>query len=112
MKIATLNRGKESKYLNQYPLVDEDDIYNNDHLKEGDLFYLMNGQEQYIATAYVGRQHKGLGWVLSYDQNEAINTSFSKNNFKLHYKSVIITIILKEPMRLDYLTLKAMVLEV
>ena len=37
----------------------------------------MNGQEQYIATAYVGRQHKGLGWVLSYDQNEAINT-FSK----------------------------------
>ena len=38
----------------------------------------MNGQEQYIATAYVGRQHKGLG-VLSYDrQNEAINTSFSK----------------------------------
>ena len=27
MKIATLNRGKESKYLNQYPLVDEDDIY-------------------------------------------------------------------------------------
>ena len=38
----------------------------------------MNGQEQYIATAYVGRQHKGLGWVLSYDQNEAINTSFRK----------------------------------
>ena len=38
MKIATLNRGKESKYLNQYPLVDEDDIYKNDHLKEGDLF--------------------------------------------------------------------------
>ena len=38
----------------------------------------MNGQEQYIATAYVGRQHKGLGPVLSYDQNEAINTSFRK----------------------------------
>ena len=71
----------------------------------------MNGQEQYIATAYVGRQHKGLGWVLSYDQNEPL-ILFSKNNFKLHYKSVIITITLKEPMRLDYLTLKAMVLEV
>ena len=48
MKIATLNRGKETKYLNHYPLVDEADIYNNDHLKEGDLFYIMNGQEQYI----------------------------------------------------------------
>ena len=71
----------------------------------------MNGQEQYIATAYVGRQHKGLGWVLSYDQNEPLILLF-ENNFKLHYKSVIITITLKEPMRLDYLTLKAMVLEV
>ena len=39
MKIATLNRGKESKYLNQYPLVDEDDIYKNDHLKESHHFY-------------------------------------------------------------------------
>ena len=32
----------------------------------------MNGQEQYIATAYVGRQHKGLGWVLSYDQTKPL----------------------------------------
>ena len=71
----------------------------------------MNGQEQYIATAYVGRQHKGLGWVLSYDQTKPLILLF-ENNFKLHYKSVIITITLKEPMRLDYLTLKAMVLEV
>ena len=40
MKIATLNRGKESKYLNQYPLVDEDDIYKNDHLKKAIYFIL------------------------------------------------------------------------
>ena len=32
MKIATLNRGKETKYLNQYPLIDEEDIYQHDHL--------------------------------------------------------------------------------
>lgn len=32
----------------------------------------MNGQEQYIATAYVGRQHKGLGSVLSYDQTKPL----------------------------------------
>lgn len=34
MKIATLNKGKETKYLNHYPLIDEDDIYAHDHLKE------------------------------------------------------------------------------
>lgn len=82
MKIATLNRGKETKYHNQYPLIDEDDIYAHDHLKEGDLFKLVDGREQYIATAYVGRQHKGLGWVLSYNPSEDINTAFFKRLFE------------------------------
>ncbi|MFI3134761.1 class I SAM-dependent rRNA methyltransferase, partial [Staphylococcus warneri] len=82
MKIATLNRGKESKYHNQYPLIDEEDIYAQDHLKEGDLFKLVDGKDQYVATAYVGRQHKGLGWVLSYDPSEDINTSFFKRLFE------------------------------
>lgn len=82
MKIATLNKGKETKYLNQYPLVNEDDIYQHDHLKEGDLFHLVTEDNRYIATAYVGRQHKGLGWVLSYDQNEDINTPFFVKLFK------------------------------
>ena len=76
MKIATLNKGKETKYLNQYPLIDEEDIYQHDHLKEGDLVKIVTDQQQYIATGYVGRQHKGLGWVLSYDENEDINTQF------------------------------------
>ena len=56
MKIATLNKGKETKYLNHYPLIDEDDIYAHDHLKE-DLVKIVT---QYIATGYVGRQHKGV----------------------------------------------------
>ena len=50
MKTATLNKGKETKYLNQYPLVEADDIYDHDHLKEGDLFYIVNDQGIYIAT--------------------------------------------------------------
>ena len=76
MKTAIINKGKEQKYLNHYPLVDEEDIYRQDHLKEGDLFQLTTDQGRYIATAYVGRQHKGLGWVLSYNPSEEITTSF------------------------------------
>ena len=79
MKTAIINKGKEQKYLNHYPLVDEEDIYRQDHLKEGDLFQLTTDQGHYIATAYVGRQHKGLGWVLSYNPSEEITTSFSHN---------------------------------
>lgn len=40
MKLATLNKGKETKYLNHYPLIDEEDLFEHDHLKEGDLITL------------------------------------------------------------------------
>lgn len=82
MKIATLNKGKETKYLNQYPLVEEEDIFQHDHLKEGDLFNIVTENNQYIATAYVGRQHKGIGWVITYSQEEDINITFFENLFK------------------------------
>lgn len=57
---------------------------NTHHLKEGDLITLVTEQQQYIATGYIGRQHKGLGWVLSYNQNEEINTLFLNVYLKLH----------------------------
>jgi len=52
MKTATLNKGKESKYLNHYPLIDEEDIYAHDHLKEGDLVKLVTLKvfEDYVLT--------------------------------------------------------------
>ncbi|HDC8748119.1 TPA: class I SAM-dependent rRNA methyltransferase [Staphylococcus aureus] len=76
MKIATLNKGKETKYFNGYPLIEEEDIYSQDHLKEGDIFQIVTDKSQYVATAYVGRQHKGLGWVQTYDKAQEINTAF------------------------------------
>ncbi|WP_283589410.1 class I SAM-dependent rRNA methyltransferase [Staphylococcus nepalensis] len=82
MKTATLNKGKEMKYLNGYPLIDDEDVFAHDHLKEGDLFLLVNDKHQFIATAYVGRQHKGLGWVLSYDKDEEINIRFFESLFE------------------------------
>lgn len=83
MKTATLNKGKETKYLNEYPLIEEEDLYAYDHLKDGELFHLVNDQGNYIATAYVGKQHKGIGWVLSYDKNEVINTQFFERLFEI-----------------------------
>lgn len=83
MKTATLNKGKENKYLNGYPLIDEEDIYAHDHLKEGELFFLVTDNGQYVATAYVGRQHKGIGWVLSDNKNTDINIEFFKEKFQL-----------------------------
>ncbi|MCO4328950.1 class I SAM-dependent rRNA methyltransferase [Staphylococcus hyicus] len=86
MKIAILNKGKEEKYVNQYPLIVETDIYKSDRLNEGDLFQLKSAKGEFIATCYVGRQHKGLGWVLAYDSEEKINTAFFKSLFQQAYE--------------------------
>ena len=86
MKIALLNKGKDAKYFNQYPLIDEQDIFKSDCLKEGDLFVLKSSTGIYIATCYVGRQHKGLGWVLTYDEQEMIDQSFFEGKFKEAYE--------------------------
>lgn len=82
MKTAVINKGKEQKYLNQYPLIDEEDIYEHSHLEDGDIFHIVTDNGRYIATAYVGRQHKGLGWVLSYDSEQTIDTSFFTELFQ------------------------------
>ncbi|UXR70188.1 class I SAM-dependent rRNA methyltransferase [Staphylococcus sp. IVB6246] len=82
MKTAILNSGKETKYFNGYPLIEEEDIYQQRSLKSGDVFHLKTDKGVYIATGYVGHQHKGLGWVLSYDENEDIDQAFFENLFE------------------------------
>lgn len=82
MKTAILNKGKETKYMNGYPLIEEEDIYQQSALQSGDVFHLKTAQGQYIATGYVGYQHKGIGWVLTYDETAHINQAFFENVFE------------------------------
>ena len=108
MKIATLNKGKETKYFNGYPLIEEEDIYSQDHLKEGDIFQIVTDKSQYVATAYVGRQHKGLGWVLTYDKAQEINTAFFVKLFNTALAERDYYFNIDGTNALDYLMLKVM----
>src|SRR5699024_4136120 len=40
------------------------------------LLRLVTPQGKFLATAYYGKQNKGIGWVLSWNANEKIDTSF------------------------------------
>ena len=46
--------------------------------KEGTLFKLLDTSNNYIATAYYGLQNKGIGWVLSRNEKETIDSPFFK----------------------------------
>ncbi|MFD1850923.1 class I SAM-dependent rRNA methyltransferase [Oceanobacillus bengalensis] len=68
------------QYKGKYPLIYKDAIMNVNMLKEeGTLVHLVDESNQFIAKGYYGKQNKGLGWVLSYNQGEKIDKIFFKN---------------------------------
>lgn len=66
-----VNRYKNKKQV----LVRKQDIILESNLIEGDILDLRHGHE-YIGTAYYGLQNKGFGWILSFNEREAINQQF------------------------------------
>ena len=69
------------KYKNQYPLIFKEAIIGFQMLEssgtpEGSLLKLVDERGRYVATGYLGKQNKGLGWVLTRNEKEKIDTLF------------------------------------
>lgn len=72
-----------AKYKNGYPLLHKEDITNAEALKEeGSIIHLKDQKRQFLAKGYYGKQNKGLGWVLSQNQNEKIDFVFFKSKME------------------------------
>ena len=70
-------------YRNKYPLINLDRVQDHNNLtNEGDLIRLTEPQGNFIGTGYYGKQNKGLGWVLSWNENEKIDHNFFKQKIK------------------------------
>lgn len=78
-----------------YPLILKDAVMNPEVLKEeGDLLRLIDRNRRFIAKGYYGNQNKGIGWVLTRKEEEAIDFNFfesrisaaieRRSNFKLN----------------------------
>ncbi|MEW9677294.1 class I SAM-dependent rRNA methyltransferase [Lentibacillus sp. L22] len=63
--------------------IHKDDITNAEVLKnEGSIILLKDQNHQFLAKGYYGKQNKGIGWVLSHNQQENINDQFFKAKLK------------------------------
>lgn len=85
MEFTTLkiNQKKLRAFQQKYTLINRDAVEGDKHLKEeGSLLRLVDPKGDYLATAYYGIQNKGIGWVLSWDQNEKINQAFFKRKIQ------------------------------
>lgn len=60
-----------------YPLILKDAVMNPEVLQEeGTLIRLVDKYRKFVAKGYFGHQNKGIGWVLTRDDNEEIDFAF------------------------------------
>ena len=81
----------KSKYVNKikngYPLISKESVINvTDQIEEGTIVRLVDESNKFIARGYYGKQNKGLGWVLSRNENSIIDEDFFKNKLLLAIK--------------------------
>lgn len=61
-------------YRSGYPLILESRIENMDDVYiEGTIVNLVDGNDEFIARGYYGKQNKGNGWILTLKEDEAID---------------------------------------
>ncbi len=66
-----------SKFNKGYPLIFKEALINvNDLQVEGDLVKLVDEKNRFIGKGYYGKQNKGIGWILTRNENDQINQIF------------------------------------
>jgi 23S rRNA (cytosine1962-C5)-methyltransferase len=71
------------QYKKGYPLISENTVQNPHMLPgEGSIVHLIDPNNQFLAKGYIGKQNKGIGWVLSQKKGEKIDFHFFKKKMK------------------------------
>ncbi|RQW76600.1 class I SAM-dependent rRNA methyltransferase [Lysinibacillus composti] len=79
-----LNRYFVGEISNGFPLILKDAAEPiEDMIPEGTLLKIVRPNGKYVATGYYGKQNKGIGWVLTRNQQEEIDQTFFESKFKL-----------------------------
>ncbi|WP_088072900.1 class I SAM-dependent rRNA methyltransferase [Gottfriedia luciferensis] len=82
-----INLKVKQKYVKDYkanfPLISKESILNGkDLIDEGTIIKLVDERNNFIGKGYYGKQNKGLGWILSFKENEKISPQFFEDKIK------------------------------
>ena len=64
------------------PLLNQEDLARPLDAKEGECVRVCDEKKEFLAMAYVGFQHKGIGWVYSKNDGEKLTPQFVKGLFQ------------------------------
>ena len=73
-----------TKALRQgYPLIEKEAIYDaRTDIPQDSLLKIVDDKSKFIAKGYYGKQNKGYGWVLTYEEHQNIDTAFFAKKFR------------------------------
>ncbi|MGX4685948.1 class I SAM-dependent rRNA methyltransferase [Vagococcus sp. JNUCC 83] len=75
MKRVYIKQKKSQKYKGHYPLVKAEDLVDEKvNCKDWVSFY--SEKDDFLAYGYLGKQHKGSGWMVSFSDQQPINKEF------------------------------------
>lgn len=85
--MIVIKRKFKQNYKTGFPILLEEAVLGKVSAVEGEVVKLVDDADTYLCTAYIGHQNKGLGWMLSLDEEEKINYTFFYNRFKKSIES-------------------------
>lgn len=66
-----------------YPLIQAEDIQSSPtKWQTGEWVTFYDASQQYVGTGYLGKQNKGMGWIISRDQTARLNRAFFERLFQ------------------------------
>lgn len=93
MKQVIVKQAYVKQMKQQNPLILEEAIVQPGQLCEGEIIELHTQQGEFLGKAYTGRQNKGMGWVVTFKEEEVVDQAFFKQKLltaisrrKLYYQ--------------------------
>lgn len=81
MKQLQITGKSVRKFEDGYPVINMTDFENRRDFEDGAWVQLVN-HDHFVATAYLAKQHRGAGYVLSLRENEPIDERFFASKFR------------------------------
>ena len=82
MEKIMLKRRATERARKGYPILVLEDFVKEPKLPEGTMIQCIDEHKKFVAIAYLAKQNKGDGWILTTNQTEMINQNFYEKRFK------------------------------
>ena len=80
--MIVIKRKFKQNYKTGFPILMKEAVLGKVSGEEGDIVKLVDDADNYLGTAYIGHQNKGIGWILTLEEDEKINYTFFYKRFK------------------------------